>query len=159
MRRTKYINEDIDWKKYTDSNPMLKAAKKVLDKIDKAGYKSYLVGGCVRDLILGTEPHDIDICGNVPLDVIKKLFNTYGLSGDEFGIIGIKLDGYTYEYALMRSDGKYSDGRKPETVSFDVELEDDMARRDFRFNAMAIDKDGNIIDVSSPAETGGENKS
>jgi tRNA nucleotidyltransferase (CCA-adding enzyme) len=104
MRLKKYLHEDFDWKKYTNSNPMLRAAKKVLDKIASKGYRAYIVGGVVRDLILGEEPHDIDICGNMPLDEVRKLFRTYSLSGDEFGIIGIIIDSQKFEYALFRGE-------------------------------------------------------
>ena len=104
MRLIKFIDEDIDWKKYTDSDPMLKAAKRVLDKITSKGYRCYIVGGAVRDIILGEKPKDIDICGNMPLDEVRKLFKTYSLSGDEFGIIGIILDNFKFEYALFRGE-------------------------------------------------------
>lgn len=92
------------WKKYLNSNSMLRAAVKILNRIESKGFRAYIVGGYVRDLIIGVDPHDIDIAGNMPLDIIKKTFNTYGLSGDEFGIIGIKLDGFTFEYAMFRGE-------------------------------------------------------
>lgn len=93
-----------NWPGYVKSNPMLSNAVKVLKKITDRGYAAYLVGGCVRDIILGDDPHDVDICGNAPLNVIETLFDTYGLNAEKFGIIGIKLGGHTYEYALMRSE-------------------------------------------------------
>jgi len=104
MRLKRFINEDIDWKKYTNSDPMLKAAKKVLDKIDAKGYRCYIVGGVVRDLILNEPIHDVDICGNMPLDEVRKMFRTYSLSGDEFGIIGIIVDNQKFEYAMFRGE-------------------------------------------------------
>ena len=92
------------FKEYQDRIPMLKTAIKILNRIESKGFRAYIVGGYVRDLIIGVDPHDIDIAGNMPLDIIKKTFNTYGLSGDEFGIIGIKLDGFTFEYAMFRGE-------------------------------------------------------
>ena len=119
-RLKKYIVEFIEnaeqWEKVQNKYPMIKSAVKIIINITNMGYKAYLVGGAIRDIVLGDEPHDVDICGNASLDEIRKMFDTYDLSGEEFGIIGIKLDGHTYEYAQFRSDGKYADGRKPEKL-------------------------------------------
>lgn len=104
MRLIKFIDEDIDWNKIMNSNSMLKSAKKILDKIESKGYRAYMVGGVVRDLILGEKPKDVDICGNMPLDKVRKLFRTYSLSGDEFGIIGIIIDNQKFEYAMFRGE-------------------------------------------------------
>jgi len=149
-RLKKYIVEFIEnaeqWEKVQNKYPMIKSAVKIIINITNMGYKAYLVGGAIRDIVLGDEPHDVDICGNASLDEIRKMFDTYDLSGEEFGIIGIKLDGHTYEYAQFRSDGKYADGRKPETIKIEMSFKEDAARRDFSINALAIDKDGNIID-------------
>jgi len=92
------------WNDYLNDVPMLNSAVKVLKRIEAKGYDAYIVGGAVRDLILGEPIHDVDICGSAPLDVIRQSFSTYSLKGEEFGIIGIKLDGHTYEYALFRGE-------------------------------------------------------
>lgn len=108
MRLKRVLNEMAEevanWKNYLRSNSMLSSAVKILNKITSRGYTAYIVGGAVRDIVLGLDPHDIDICGNAPLDVIREMFDTYDLSGEEFGIIGIKINGHTYEYALFRGE-------------------------------------------------------
>jgi len=149
MRFQNYINEAAlkGWKDYVKSSPMLKSSIKVLQKIEKKGYSSWIVGGSVRDVILGKQPHDIDIATNMPIDEIAKLWKIYDIGqSKDFGIVVVKEGGYDFEVAQLRGDGKYVDGRKPEKVSFNVELKDDMARRDLTVNAMAIDYKGNIID-------------
>ena len=140
-------NQLKQWKDYVKTIPMLKAGVKVLDKIEKRGYKAWIVGGSVRDIIIGKTPHDVDICTTAPMDLLAKMWKTYDIGASkDFGIVTIKEGGYSFELAQLRSDGKYKDGRKPEKVSFNVELKDDLARRDLQVNAMAIDVDGNIID-------------
>jgi tRNA nucleotidyltransferase (CCA-adding enzyme) len=148
MRFQQYINEQAlkGWKDYIKSNKMLKASIKILDKIEKKGYKAWIVGGSVRDVIIGKEPHDIDIATTCPMDVLDKIWKTYDIGASkDFGIVTVKEGGYDFEIAQLRGESKY-DGRKPEAVTFNVELKDDLSRRDLTINAMAIDKNGNIID-------------
>lgn len=150
MRLKKYIKEETEqvaqWNDYIHRRPMLASAIKILEKITKKGYEAYLVGGCVRDIILGIEPHDIDITTNCPINELEKIYKISDIGkSKDFGIVVVQEGGYSFELAQYRFDGK-GDGRKPETVSFDVTLETDMERRDFKINAMAIDKEGNIID-------------
>jgi tRNA nucleotidyltransferase (CCA-adding enzyme) len=148
MRFHNYINEQAlkGWKDYVKSNKMLKASIKILDKIEKKGYKAWVVGGSVRDIIIGKEPHDVDIATTCPMDVLDKIWKTYDIgSSKDFGIVTVKESGYDFEIAQLRGESKY-DGRKPESVKFNVQLKDDLGRRDLTVNAMAIDKNGNIID-------------
>ena len=136
-----------DWKKYIKRVPMLKAGISVLEKITKKKFKAYIVGGTVRDLVLGIEPHDIDICCNMSIDDLKKMFKTYELGkSTDYGIVVVREKGYSFEVAQFRSDGSYTDGRRPETVEIKGTFREDAERRDFTINAMAIDKDGNILD-------------
>jgi len=129
---------------------MLSSAVKVLQKIDKAGYKAWVVGGAVRDIILGDKIKDVDIATNCPLVILGKIWKLYDIGrSKEFGIVVVIEGGNTFEVAGLRKDGKYENGRRPETVSFDVTIEDDLGRRDITINSMAIDKDGNIIDKFS----------
>lgn len=135
------------WKSYVKRIPMLRAGVKVLEKINKKGFKAYIVGGTVRDLVLGQEPHDIDIATNMSMSEIKKLFKTYELGkSTDYGIVVIREKGFSFELAQFRADGSYVDGRRPETVEIKGTFKEDAERRDFTINAMAIDKTGNIID-------------
>jgi len=151
MRFTQYINEAREmlkqWKKYLSTNKELSAGVDILNKINKAGYNAYFVGGVVRDIVIGRDFNDIDIASNIDFDNLSKIFKIYDIGkSKDFGISVIKYKGFNFEIARYRSDGKYEDGRRPETVKFNVTLKDDMSRRDIQINAMAIDKNGNIID-------------
>lgn len=105
----------------------------------------YLVGGVVRDLLLGREPKDYDLCTNATPDEAKQICESLGLktfdSGIKHGTITIIDDFYkqSYELTSFRKDGKYTDGRHPDTVEFGVSLEEDLKRRDFTINSFAYD--------------------
>lgn len=151
MRLQHYLNEAQEqlkqWKEYVMANPMLKTAVKALQKIEKKGYKAYIVGGVVRDLILGLKAKDIDIATNMPIPELEKLYKTYDIGqSKKFGIVVVKEGGYFFEVSNFRSDGKYQDNRRPETVEIVGSFEEDASRRDFRFNAMGINSKGDIID-------------
>ena len=136
-----------DWQKYLKSNSMLAAGVDVLKILTKGKYKAYIVGGTVRDIILGDNPHDVDIATNMPLEAIESLFKSHDIGkSKDFGIVTIKHKGHDFEVAQFREDGKYIDGRRPETVNIVSNFKDDANRRDFSINSMGIDKDGNIID-------------
>ncbi len=150
-RLQSYLNEAREqfqqWQEYVKSNSMLASAVKVLQKINKKGYKAYIVGGSVRDLVLGLDPHDIDIATNCPIDEISKLYKTYDIGkSKDFGIVVVREGGYDYEISQFRRDGTYLDGRRPESVTIAGSFKEDSARRDFRFNAMAVNVKGEIID-------------
>lgn len=115
----------------------------LLKKIfDKAGYELYLVGGCVRDMLLKEEPHDWDMCTNATPDVIEAILDDYAFFyltvGLKHGTITVVLNGENYEITTYRIDGDYSDGRHPDEVKFTNLLEKDLSRRDFTMNAMAM---------------------
>jgi len=146
-----YISEERemfkDWMQYVKKNPELAAGVKVLQKINKAGYKAYIVGGPVRDITLGTQPNDIDIATNMPMKELNKMFKTYDIGKmKDFGIVVAKEGGHSFEIAQFRADGKYADGRRPETVTIKGSFEDDAGRRDFTVNAMGVNAKGEIID-------------
>lgn len=148
MRLYNYINESKDWNEYMRTNKMLSNAVDVLKKIENLGrYDAYLVGGCVRDIVLGIDPKDIDIATNCPIEVIDSRFKTHDIGkSKDFGIVVVNYGGYSYEVAQFRSDGKYFDNRRPEKIEIVGSFKDDVSRRDFTVNSMGIDKDGNIID-------------
>lgn len=151
MRLEQYLTEEkLDkkrWKDYLSKVPMLKTSIKILTTINSKGYEAYIVGGGVRDIVIGTNLHDVDIATNMPMEELEKIYKTYDIGqSKDFGIVVIKVDGHDFEVAQFRQDGKYVDGRRPETVQIVQSFQGDASRRDFTFNAMGIDKDGNIID-------------
>lgn len=136
-----------DWMQYVKKNSELAAGVKVLQKINKAGYKAYIVGGPVRDITLGKQPNDIDIATNMPMNKLTKMFKTYDIGkSKDFGIVVAKEGGHDFEIAQFRADGKYIDGRRPEAVTIKGSFEDDAGRRDFTINAMGINAKGEILD-------------
>jgi len=119
----------------------------LLHEINNLGFEAYLVGGAVRDILAERMTEDVDITTNCPIKILEKHFETYDIGqSKDFGICLVKYKGINYEIAQFRSDGAYLDGRRPNFVKVGVSLEEDLKRRDFTINAMAIDKDGNIID-------------
>lgn len=151
MRLKRYLIEAREmlrqWKKYVNDNKELSAAVKVLQTLNKAGYKAYIVGGSVRDIILGNKSKDVDIATNAPMDFLEKSFKTYNIGKSKsFGIVVVRAGAFNFEVAQFRQDGKYTDGRRPETVTISGEFEQDAARRDFTINAMGINAHGEIID-------------
>lgn len=116
------------------------------------GFDSYVVGGCVRDSLLGLEPHDWDICTNATPKEVLETFAKRGIktieTGIKHGTVTVCLGdaGEQYEVTTFRIDGKYSDGRHPDSVSFTPSLLEDLARRDFTMNAMAYNEVTGLID-------------
>ena len=112
------------------------------------GYSAYVVGGCVRDSILGREPHDWDICTSATpaemLDIFKykKIIET----GLQHGTVTVVVNGVPYEITTYRIDGDYSDSRRPDSVEFTSDIIEDLKRRDFTINAMAYNYEDGLID-------------
>ncbi len=147
--KTMYLleNETIkDFEEYQKKNPALKKAVEVLKILDKYG-KSYIVGGAVRDIVLGKDFDDVDIATSTPMSKIEELFPTHDIGKNkEFGIVVIEYKGENMEICQFRADGKYLDGRRPESIKIVPDFKDDAARRDFTINSLGLDSDGNIID-------------
>lgn len=134
-------------------------AREVIRILNAAGYEAYLVGGCVRDTLLaetlpGVAPHDWDICTNAKPEEMKEVFAAYRTidTGLRHGTCAVVLPDGQYEVTAYRIDGAYSDGRHPDSVTFTAEIGDDLARRDFTINAMAmkIDENGNPAGLVDP---------
>ena len=121
----------------------------VFDTLEKSGFECYAVGGCVRDMLLNLTPHDVDFTTNATPDEILDCFKEYKTFelGKKFGTISVLKDGAIYEITTYRIDGEYTDSRHPEKVEFSRNLKDDLARRDFTVNAMAMDSNGNVVDI------------
>ncbi len=119
-------------------SPLTTTARAIAQQLRDAGFIAYFAGGCVRDLLLGTAPKDIDIATNAPPEQVQKMFpRTYAV-GAHFGVIVVLESGMQFEVATFRSDGAYVDGRRPQEVTFSSP-EEDAARRDFTINGMFFD--------------------
>ena len=131
--------------------------REVSDTLKKAGYEAYLVGGCVRDLLIGKEPKDWDITTNARPEQIQALFSDTFYEND-FGTVGVVTTAEEPRYKVVevtpyRIEGKYSDARRPDEVVFSDKLEDDLKRRDFTINAIAFDPStGEIVDLHEGKE-------
>ena len=123
-----------------------KNAKMILDTMHEAGYEAYIVGGCVRDAILGKEPADWDITTNALPEQVKKLFRRTIDTGIEHGTVTVMAGKEGYEVTTYRIDGKYEDSRHPSEVTFTRDLVEDMKRRDFTINAMAYNEEEGLVD-------------
>ncbi len=114
--------------------------KNVLSQLEKAGYEAWCVGGCVRDLHLGRVPGDWDVTTSALPEETMRLFGDCALpTGLKHGTVTVKSAGRPIEVTTYRKDGDYLDHRRPESVSFTTSLEEDLMRRDFTVNAMAMD--------------------
>jgi tRNA nucleotidyltransferase (CCA-adding enzyme) len=131
--------EKIDWNNFVSKNPSLKTALKIINKIASKGFKAYIVGGAVRDIISGEkQPDDIDIATNMPIEDVEKLYPSHDIGKNKtFGIVVVTVDGEDFEIANFRKDGTYTDGRRPDTVEIVMDYKDDASRRDFTINAIA----------------------
>ncbi|MBB1099538.1 CCA tRNA nucleotidyltransferase [Limosilactobacillus sp. WF-MT5-A] len=127
-------------------------ARPVLQKIEDAGYEAYFVGGCVRDTILHDEIHDIDIATSAYPSEIKTIFNHTVDTGIEHGTVMILDHGTGYETTTFRTESGYQDYRRPDKVTFVRSLSEDLQRRDFTINALALREDGEVIDLFNGLE-------
>lgn len=134
-------------------------ARYIIEELNKAGYEAFIVGGCVRDCLLGKEPNDWDITTSAKPLAVKEIFDRTIDTGIQHGtvtvlvpreIVGLNQaehNDYAFEVTTYRVDGEYADHRRPTEVTFTASLEEDLKRRDFTINAMAYnDKDG-VIDI------------
>lgn len=110
-----------------------------MERLNAAGFRAAAVGGCVRDALLGAQPHDFDLTTSALPEEMKRVFanDTLKETGVRLGTLTLVRDGMEVEITTFRTDGDYLDGRHPEGVRFTTELEEDLARRDFTINAMA----------------------
>lgn len=125
-----------------------RAGHEVISILSLQGYKAYIVGGSVRDKLLGKEIKDIDVTTNAPMDKIESLFETHDIGkSKDFGIVVIKSpSGVMIEVAQFRKDEEYTDGRHPDVISILSTFKEDTKRRDFTINAMAYDSNNKLID-------------
>src|SRR5438128_3719621 len=122
-------------------------ANSICDTLRRNGYQALLVGGCVRDLLLGREPADYDVTTDATPEEVMKLFPESVAVGAQFGVILIPRDGWKVEVATFRSDVGYSDGRHPDRVVYSKTGQEDVQRRDFTINGLLMRHDnGEVLD-------------
>ena len=121
--------------------------RSILSKLEREGYDAYVVGGCVRDTLLGKEPEDWDITTSAKPEEIKKAFVKTVDTGIKHGTVTVIINGNGYEVTTYRIDGEYKDGRHPEEVRFTRSLRDDLKRRDFTINAIAYNDSNGLKDL------------
>lgn len=122
-------------------------AQFIIDKIAAAGFEAYVVGGCVRDSVLGREPEDWDITTSARPEQVKELFGRTIDTGIQHGTVTVMLDKEGFEVTTYRIDGKYEDSRHPKEVTFTPSLKEDLRRRDFTINAMAYNEKTGLVDI------------
>jgi len=121
---------------------------KVLNRLEEAGFEAFIVGGCVRDLILNRIPNDYDVTTSATPDEIQEVFKNYKTLyvGKQFGTIVVIQSEGDIEVTTYRKEGKYIDGRRPSEVTFSRNIKEDLSRRDFTINSIVYNKNTGIID-------------
>lgn len=132
-----FIGEEKGGKKMKIQMPQ--AVHFLIERLEREGCEAYAVGGCIRDSLLGREPKDWDICTSASPSRVMEIFADLSVvpTGIKHGTLTVIVEGQPYEVTTFRKDGDYPDGRRPESVDFVDDLFEDLARRDFRINAMA----------------------
>ncbi|MBU5439967.1 HD domain-containing protein [Tissierella sp. MSJ-40] len=120
----------------------------IINSLEKTGYNAFLVGGSIRDIIIGKKPSDYDISTDAKPDEIKEVFKEFKTIevGKKFGTIIVVQEEGAVEVTTFRREGEYKDGRRPEFVSFSKDIKEDLNRRDFTINAMAYNEKTGVID-------------
>lgn len=123
------------------------AAKTIIQKLNQNGYEAYVVGGCVRDSLMGKTPNDWDITTSAMPEEVKAIFGRTIDTGIQHGTVTVMVKNEGYEITTYRIDGEYKNHRSPEKVSFTRSLTEDLKRRDFTINAMAYNDETGIVDL------------
>ena len=122
-------------------------AEQIIEKLNEHGFEAYVVGGCVRDSLLGKEPEDWDITTSAKPGEVKAMFSRTIDTGIQHGTVTVMLNRQGYEVTTYRVDGEYEDGRHPKSVDFTTSLLEDLKRRDFTINAMAYNGREGLVDA------------
>src|SRR5271154_7483067 len=125
-------------------NSRYMAAREIVVALRAAGHTAYFAGGCVRDLLLGTEAKDFDVATSATPDAVMGMFSKTYSVGAHFGVVLVctpddENGEIATEVATFRHDGAYSDGRRPDAVRFSTDAREDVLRRDFTINGMLLD--------------------
>ena len=135
-------------KQHDKRSNLTPGAALLLDALHGAGHAAYAVGGCVRDSLLGLDPHDWDLCTSARPEQVMALFGEEKCipTGLQHGTVTVKQGGRLYETTTFRTEGAYSDGRHPDAVCFVPDVREDLARRDLTINAMAYNEKEGLVD-------------
>ncbi len=126
---------------------MPKAVRKVLERLTERGFRAFLVGGCVRDMLRGVAPQDFDVATSARPQDVQKSFARVIPTGIQHGTVMVLSGGEKVEVTTFRTEGAYEDGRRPSSVEFHSDVTADLSRRDFTINAMAFDPvKGELVD-------------
>lgn len=123
-----------------------KSISEIFSVLKRNGYEAYVVGGCVRDSVLGRKPSDWDIATDAKPQDVKTLFEKTVDTGLKHGTVTVLMNDEAYEVTTFRIDGRYEDGRRPSAVEFTRNIEEDLRRRDFTMNALAWNEERGIVD-------------
>ena len=135
-------------------NKLIKEALEIINIIEDSGYEAYIVGGSLRDSLLGMQPKDLDIASSASPTEIKRIFNSYKTidTGIDFGTVTLIYNDKPVEITTFRSESVYLDSRRPDSVSFEKNVDEDLKRRDFTINAMAYNQSKKLVDLFSGEE-------
>lgn len=125
---------------------MPKEISKAIKTIEDSGFSAFIVGGSIRDMLLGSEPEDWDLATDAPPEKIASLFKTQKPRGEKFGVVNIVVDTLEIEVAALRTEEGYSDFRHPDKIEFTDDVNADLSRRDFTVNAIAYNPQKGLID-------------
>ena len=125
---------------------MLNSALNVIQKLEKNGFESYIVGGFVRDYLLGLKTSDVDICTTATPKQVLDIFKISSSTKEDYGSLTIIYKKNIFQITTFRKENNYSDYRHPEEIEYTDKLEEDLLRRDFTINTICIDKKGRIVD-------------
>ena len=121
--------------------------EEILMRLEAAGYQAFCVGGCVRDLLLGRAPQDWDVTTSATPEQVQSLFGKLAIpTGLQHGTVTVVWEGQRVEVTTFRRDGDYLDCRRPDHVEFTESIREDLSRRDFTVNAIAMDRRGELVD-------------
>ena len=131
---------------------MMEQANRILTVLEEAGYEAYIIGGAVRDILMHQKPHDFDIVTSARPDTVIEVLRGQGIQttdlvGKSFGVVVATLEGKQYEIATYRTERYGADSHRPEEITYADTLEEDVLRRDFTVNGMAMNRFGEIIDL------------
>lgn len=141
------INGRIKVRESKLGDEMFDAALKLLNTLAEKGFEAYVVGGFVRDYLMGIESNDIDICTNAQPKDVRSIFKDACLPAEDYGSVTVILRNIRFEITTFRREFSYVNHRKPGRVEFINDLQEDLRRRDFLMNTLCIDRHGNVIDL------------